>query len=264
MLLIILFFAFRIDIKVVEINVQSDKVTESLKLALITDLHSCDYGENQSELLDKIYLQEPDIVLLGGDIVDDILPQANAKEFLFAISEKYPTFYVSGNHEFWSGEVDEIKQMIRDYGIFVLEGTSITLEIKEQKITIFGIDDPEVGQQQFNQQLENCANNLQVNDFSVLLTHRPELISTYSNYDFDLILAGHAHGGQWRIPGVVNGILAPNQGLFPKYAGGLYMFANTSMIVSRGLARESTKIPRIFNRPEVVIININPVINEAK
>ena len=263
-LIIVTLFGFRTDIKIATVDVQSDKLSASLKLALITDLHSCDYGENQKELLDKIYHQDPDVVLLGGDIVDDVLPQANAKEFLSAISEKYPTIYVTGNHEFWSGEVDEIKQMIKEYGVFVLEGSSITLDINEQEITIFGIDDPEVGETQFNQQFQNCVDNLQSNDFSVLLTHRPERIPTYSNYEFDLILAGHAHGGQWRIPGIVNGVFSPNQGLFPEYAGGLYEFENTSMVVSRGLARESTKVPRIFNQPEVVIINIYPAMNKTK
>ena len=90
----------------------------------------------------------------------------------------------------------------------------------------------------------------------MLLTHRPELIDKYNEYNFDLILSGHAHGGQWRIPFILNGLIAPNQGLLPKYTGGLYKFGNNNMIVSRGLARESTIIPRLFNRPELVIIDI--------
>ena len=74
--------------------------------------------------------------------------------------------------------------------------------------------------------------------YTILLTHRPELIDVYSQYDFDLVLSGHAHGGQWRIPGILNGLYAPNQGIFPAYAGGLYEQNGTIMIVSRGLARE--------------------------
>lgn len=90
----------------------------------------------------------------------------------------------------------------------------------------------------------------------MLLSHRPELFETYQKYGFDLVLSGHAHGGQWRIPGVLNGLFAPDQGLFPEYAGGRYDYAEGTMIVSRGLARESTPVPRIFNRPEVVIVDI--------
>ena len=252
-----LLFASSVEIKVVEFNVKSSGVSEKIRIALITDLHSCDYGENQIELLSQIYLQKPDIVLLGGDIVDDILPQDNAKEFLFAIAKKYLTFYVSGNHEFWSGEIDEIKEMIRGYGVFVLEGDCIPLEIRGQTINICGVDDPYVGKAKFEQQLKDCASSMDANNFSLLLTHRPELILDYARYNYDLILAGHAHGGQWIVPGVINGLYAPNQGIFPKYAGGLYKFENTSMVVSRGLAKESTRVPRIFNRPEVVIINID-------
>ena len=92
--------------------------------------------------------------------------------------------------------------------------------------------------------------------FTVLLSHRPELFEIYQKYEFDLVLSGHAHGGQWRIPGLLNGLFAPNQGLFPKYAGGRYDYAGGTMIVSRGLARESTKVPRIFNRPELVVVDV--------
>ena len=95
--------------------------------------------------------------------------------------------------------------------------------------------------------------------FSILLTHRPERVEDYVGRGFDLVLAGHAHGGQWRLPGLINGLIAPNQGLFPRYAGGRYALdGDTTMIVSRGLARESTRIPRLFNRPELVVVDILP------
>ena len=92
----------------------------------------------------------------------------------------------------------------------------------------------------------------------VLLAHRPENIKCYLQYPFDLIVSGHAHGGQWRIPGLLNGLYAPHQGLFPRYAGGRYDFDGATFLVSRGLARESTRVPRIFNRPELVIVDILP------
>ncbi len=255
-LIVILLLAWRSDLEVVEYEVKSNKVTDNIKIAFIADLHSCDYGKGQENLLKMLYAQEPDIILLGGDIVDDKLPRDKAEEFLAAISGQYPCFYVSGNHEFWSGDIDNIKKMIRHYDIHVLEGENITIEVNGQVVEIFGLDDPEVGENEFSRQLEKCGENIDNSVFSILLSHRPELIGSYLNYDFDLILAGHAHGGQWRIPGIVNGLLAPNQGFFPKYAGGLYQFPNSSMIVSRGLAKESTRIPRIFNRPEIVMVNI--------
>ena len=98
--------------------------------------------------------------------------------------------------------------------------------------------------------------NLDSDSYNIILSHRPDYFDTYTAQDYDLALCGHAHGGQWRIPGILNGLYAPNQGLFPKYAGGLYEEDGTTMIVSRGLARESTRIPRLYNRPELVIIDL--------
>ena len=92
--------------------------------------------------------------------------------------------------------------------------------------------------------------------YTILLAHRPEYFQLYADYGFDLALCGHAHGGQWRLPGLINGVYAPGQGLWPKYAGGIYQQAACTMLVSRGLARESTRIPRLFNRPELVIIDL--------
>ena len=255
-MLIILLYSMRMDIKIAETYIASDKITNAVKIALITDLHSCYYGKDQHTLIDKISENQPDIILLGGDIVDDERSQKNAKEFLSAIAQKYPTYYVSGNHEIYGHQIKQIKEMIKGYGITILEGDTLPITINNQLITICGVDDPEISEEVFQNQLENCANSLDENIFSVLLSHRPERIEEYNG--FDLVLAGHAHGGQWRIPGIVNGLFAPNQGLFPKYAGGLYEFPNQSMIVSRGLARESTLVPRIFNRPEIVIVNLIP------
>jgi predicted MPP superfamily phosphohydrolase len=90
------------------------------------------------------------------------------------------------------------------------------------------------------------------------LSHRPERIDELLPLKPDLVLSGHAHGGQWRIPVLLeNGLLSPNQGLFPIYSNGEYFFGETKLLVSRGLARESTRvIPRVFNRPEIVIITL--------
>lgn len=94
-------------------------------------------------------------------------------------------------------------------------------------------------------------------DFTVLLAHRPELLAKYAQFPLDLVVSGHAHGGQVRIPGVLNGLYAPNQGWFPKLAGGAYTQDGTTLIVSRGLAVR-TRLPRIFNRPEVVLVRCVP------
>ncbi len=141
----------------------------------------------------------------------------------------------------------------------MLEGERADIDINGQSLSLFGIDDPEAGETEFSRQLKFCGGHIDKNRYSILLSHRPERIESYLEYDFDMILAGHAHGGQMRLPLLMNGLFAPDQGWFPKYAGGLYPFGKSQMIVSRGLARESTRMPRLFNRPEIVIINLLPV-----
>ena len=250
-------FAFRTDLKVKRYKIYSDKINSVIKLAFITDLHSCYYGEGQKELLDCIKTQEPDIVLFGGDIADDRLPHENWMITLEVLSKSYPCYYVSGNHEYWSSEIEFIKQTITSYGIDVFDGKYRVIEINGQKINICGIDDFEIGEEEYAAQLENTMAGRDLSLYSILLAHRPEHIDLYLNYSFDLVLSGHSHGGQWRIPFILNGLYAPNQGFFPKYAGGKYEHGNTAHIVSRGLSKNSTRIPRIFNPPELVIVELH-------
>lgn len=234
-------------------RVLSKKITSRIRIGLVTDLHSCYYGKKQKNLLCALERENPDILLLGGDIIDDIHSPKNALQFLSSAAKRYPTFYVSGNHECRKG-LTLTREMVLRSGVSVLAGTCNFMQIGGEKISLCGVDDPFIGEEQFCQQLANCA--AQKDGFSILLSHRPERIFQYLQYGFDLVLAGHAHGGQWRIPKVLNGLYAPNQGFFPSYAGGKYDFKNTTLIVSRGLARETTVVPRIFNRPELVIIDI--------
>lgn len=236
----------------------SKKVTKSIRIALLTDLHSCSYGEGQRELLDAVAGQQPDVVLLGGDIVDDLLPEENAWVMVQGLAQRYPTYYVTGNHEYRSGKVETIRQTMEQCGVTVLEGECHTLLLEGQLIQICGVDDPRCGESMWQDQLDAAAKEINLDNFSLLLTHRPELVDSYAECGFDLILAGHAHGGQWRLPGIINGFLAPNQGFFPAYAGGCYPLGEGTMVVSRGLARESTRVPRVFNPPELVIIDVTP------
>ena len=255
-------------LKTVYYSVESEKLSAPVRIALLTDLHSCKYGKNQKNLIEAVQEQNPDIVLLGGDIFDDKVPHKNAELTVKQLAEQYPCYYVTGNHEYWSREVGNILDIIEGYGVTVLSGECGTIEIKGQTISICGVDDPDVAVYlaegvPIEQQLDSAETAAREAEkvsgkevFSILLSHRPELFKTYQNYGFDLVLSGHAHGGQWRIPGLLNGLFAPDQGLFPEYAGGRYDYAGGTMIVSRGLARESTPVPRIFNRPELVIVDV--------
>ena len=243
-------------------QIVSEKIKTPVKILQISDLHSSDYGKNGIELIKAMKDISPDVVVMTGDILDNRAPNGECFRFLRMIASLYKCYYVSGNHEVYTHRVDAIKAKLISYGIRVLEGENETVSIGEQNIVIGGVSDPiESPDRQgrlWEDQLTDCGKDLGGDEFSVLLSHRPELISYYEETPFDLVLTGHAHGGQVIIPKLINGLYAPHQGFLPKYAGGEYVMANGGkMIVSRGLSKYVR--PRIFNRPELVLVTLMPL-----
>lgn len=247
-------------------EIKSNKSHEgsSVRIVVIADLHSIYYGENQQDIIDKIKEQDPDIIALVGDIIDDNIREDGAIAFLEGIQGIAPAYYVIGNHEVWTGEVDRIKEMVASYDIKVLTNESDYIVVNGVDFCISGIDDPVIFGEYFengelilktDDKLLSGFSNLDNSVYNILLAHRPERFKSYQKYDFDLVLSGHAHGGQVRIPFILNGLIAPNQGVFPKYAGGEYFENGQTMIVSRGLGKYKT-VPRVFNPPEIVVIDI--------
>jgi predicted MPP superfamily phosphohydrolase len=239
--------------------VHTEKITGSVRIVLLADLHNALWGENQQDLLVLIIEQDPDLILMAGDMVDARRSNVGTIALLEGIADKYPCYYVSGNHEFWDGNIDYVKELFRNYGVRVLEGENDKITINNQLLTISGIDDPSTrrgytDEMSFEKQLENAI--AEAEGYTILLTHRPERIAQYAEYNYDLILSGHAHGGQWRIPFILNGIASPDQGLFPEYAGGLYEYNGMQMVVSRGLEKYVNMLPRQFNPWEVVVVDI--------
>jgi len=259
--IIVLFSAFDNRLKIVNYKIKTDCVSGSVKIALVADLHCCLYGENQSELINAIDKYQPDAVLLAGDIFDDCYVNDNSHILINNIVQRYKTYYVSGNHEWWSGKMYEHFEYLKNAGVIVLRGNSDYLTVNDNTIVISGIDDPEVNvydtsYKTYEEQLKTIADEINSECYNVLLAHRPEMANQYFGYDFDLVLSGHTHGGQGRIPFILNGFYAPNQGFFPDLAGGIYNFDNKKIIISRGLSRENTELPRIFNRPELVFVSL--------
>ena len=227
LIVIFLLFACDMRLKTVRYKFTSPKIETSLKIALITDLHGNWYGDEQSTLIEAVDKEKPDVVLLGGDIFDDKIDYEESEETIAILSKKYKCYYVTGNHEYWSKDVDNIVSIVKSYGITVLEGEVDTIDINGQPVNICGVDDPDNyvyldGGESIETQLKRVDEKANRDYYTILLSHRPEYYDLYSQYGFDLVLSGHAHGGQWRIPGLLNGLYAPNQGLFPEYAGGLY------------------------------------------
>lgn len=242
-------------------TVASPKLTAEVRLAVVTDFHSSD---NADDVVAMVASCAPDAVLLVGDLFDDDTqnrPTERTLSLMRQLSAQYPCYYVSGNHEAWTGEMDALYQQTEEAGVTVLRMSSGVLTVRGQRIALCGIPDPYEmvfsGAPDTEEQLRQALEDVDSADFTVLLAHRPELLAKYAQFPLDLVVSGHAHGGQVRIPGVLNGLYAPNQGWFPKLAGGAYTQDGTTLIVSRGLAVR-TWLPRIFNRPEVVLVRCVP------
>ena len=242
-------------------TVVSPKLTAEVRLAVVTDFHSSD---NADDVVAMVASCAPDAVLLVGDLFDDDTanrPPERTLSLMRQLSAQYPCYYVSGNHEAWTGEMDALYQQTEEAGVTVLRMSSGVLTVRGQRIALCGIPDPYEmvfsGAPDTEEQLRQALEDVDSADFTVLLAHRPELLAKYAQFPPDLVVSGHAHGGQVRIPGVLNGLYAPNQGWFPKLAGGAYTQDGTTLIVSRGLAVR-TRLPRIFNRPEVVLVRCVP------
>ena len=242
-------------------TVVSPKLTAEVRLAVVTDFHSSD---NADDVVAMVASCAPDAVLMVGDLFDDDTqnrPTERTLSLMRQLSAQYPCYYVSGNHEAWTGEMDALYQQTEEAGVTVLRMSSGVLTVRGQRIALCGIPDPYEmvfsGAPDTEEQLRQALEDVDSADFTVLLAHRPELLAKYAQFPLDLVVSGHAHGGQVRIPGVLNGLYAPNQGWFPKLAGGAYTQDGTTLIVSRGLAVR-TRLPRIFNRPEVVLVRCLP------
>jgi predicted MPP superfamily phosphohydrolase len=198
------------------------------------------------------------LIILAGDIFDDAIPTTGAKLLLSGIYDIAPVYFVTGNHEYWDNNIRTIREELISYGVIILSDNYVKITVNNNEIILAGIEDhhktlyetPEYNQ---NESMEKAFRELDaISLYKILTAHRPENIEMYKKYSFDLILSGHTHGGQVRLP-FINGLYAPNQGLFPKYAGGMYTHGNVTHIISRGLSINS-RLPRIFNPPELVII----------
>lgn len=253
--------AFDERISVMTYTVPTEKVTEPIRLLHLSDLHSSRYGKDQKTLLSLVEGLTPDVVLLTGDIADDRVSNRPAECLTEALASRYPCYYVSGNHELYTGRLDAIKDTFSSYGVTVLSGEGRIFTKGDTSLLLCGIDDPyafpDKKRRLWEDQLADVSAEVEKDRFSILLTHRPELFDFYAETPFDLILAGHAHGGQVRLPGLLNGLYAPHQGWFPKKAGGDYLLREGQrMIVSRGLSKHVR--PRVFNRPECSLICLMP------
>jgi len=234
---------------------------DGFKIVQVSDLHNKMFGQGQSRLLDRVEGLAPDIIIVTGDLIDR--RKFNLEAAMFFINgamEIAPVYYVSGNHEAWSGKYDETISRLSEAGVFVIDGSSIEVSKGQDSIRITGSPNPDLFSGSLSEngkyvKLNKELNQLKQNEgLNILLAHHPELFGIYSENGFDLTFAGHAHGGQFRIP-FFGGLFAPDQGLFPEYSSGRYVKGNSTMIVSRGLGNSIFPV-RINNPPEIISVNL--------
>lgn len=244
---------------VCDINVSSDYAgLDDFTIVQISDLHNARFGKEQARLLKAVAVQEPDIIVVTGDLVDSGHTNIDvAMDFIEKAVEIAPVYYVTGNHEGWIGtDYNELKMRMSDVGVCILDNQGITFEQDNTTLSILGVEDPDMPGNNIVLTQESVLTLAEENEgYTILLSHRPELFDTYVESDVDLVFAGHYHGGQFRIP-FIGGVIAPGAGLFPEYAEGTFTENNTTMVVSRGLGNSVIPV-RINNRPEIVVVKLH-------
>lgn len=225
------------------------------KILQISDLHNKRFGKNQSRLIKHTLDINPDIIVITGDLVDDAKESFdNALDYIKGVIDYLPIFYVAGNHEKTANLYETLKVDLEMLGVIVLEDDIYLIEKDQAFINLIGVLDPEFYDSYYNV-LINTVNSLYESEmFNILLSHRPEILDLYASTNVELVFTGHAHGGQVRLP-FIGALLAPDQGVFPKYTSGVHTINNTTMVISRGLGESIIPI-RTFNRPELVVVNL--------
>lgn len=257
-------------LQLTSIKIKTEKLPSTFngfKIVHLSDLHGKTFGKDQKYLVEKVRKEKPDIIVYTGDLVNKRnYNEAPGLLLLKKLKEIAPVYFISGNHEWWTGNYDNLRKHLSEAGVVVMRNSFLEIKRDEDSILICGMEDPASTTKE-SKEMAYADQNLSwiIDDISksvdksnekykVLLSHRPELFQIYKKYGFDVVFSGHAHGGQVRLP-FIGAVVAPNQGFFPAYSAGLYEDMGTNMVVSRGLG--NSIIPqRIFNRPEVVSVTL--------
>ena len=241
-------------------HVESDKIPNAFggfRIAQVSDLHNTEIGKDNEKLLSMLREADPNIIVITGDMVD--CRKTNI-DISLAFAEQAvqiaPCYYVTGNHEVYVEEYEDFKNSLIDLGVIVLADVKTEIELSGEKITLVGVDDPSFSWTDNETLIKEKLDNLLSEDdgYTILLSHRPELFEIYVEKGVDLVFTGHAHGGQVVIP-FIGGVIAPNQGFFPKYDAGIYTDGETNMLVSRGIGNSLFPF-RVNNRPEIVLVEL--------
>lgn len=259
----IYFYFENTTLEVSTYQIASNKIPNEFnnyKIIQISDFHNNTSSKLTKKLIAEIKNQKPNIIVITGDLIDSTKTNVDiAIDMIKEIIEIAPVYYVTGNHEARTNEYDNLKSQMIELGVKILENEAQEIQLNNSTINILGINDPSFNKERDildSEIVKSNMENIQYNkdNFTILLSHRPEVFKIYVEKNIDLVFTGHAHGGQIRLP-FIGGIIAPNQGTFPEYTDGIYREKDTTMVVSRGIG--NSIIPfRVNNRPELMIVEL--------
>ncbi|MCL1834812.1 MAG: metallophosphoesterase [Oscillospiraceae bacterium] len=234
---------------------------DGYKIAVISDTHASEFGKNNERLVSMVTEAQPDIIALLGDMIDhDPKPpleeQLQIAEALVAqLVPIAPVYYITGNHEWDSGGVWQLLDMLDSKGVKILRNSYVLLEAGGENVVLAGADDPNGPSDMMKpgELVERIAAS-EAGRFIIMLEHRNNRLQLYSELGVDLLLCGHAHGGLIRLP-FTDGLIGPSRDWFPTYTSGVYSMGSTNMVVSRGIGNH-TGWPRLFNNPQMVVVEL--------
>lgn len=242
-----------------DVTVRSRKLPAAFsgfRIAQVSDLHNASFGSGNQRLAKMLEEAHPDLIAVTGDLIDS----GNRTDAALALMEQAvqiaPVYYVTGNHEAKVESYPAFEERLRETGVQVLHHRSVLLARGGEQLRLIGLDDPAFAGLPPEEAAGQALSELAPGDglYTLLLSHRPDLLELYAAHPVDLVLSGHAHGGQVRLPGI-DGLYAPNQGVFPKLASGVHQQNGTTLIVSRGLGHNPFLF-RVNNPPELVVVTL--------
>lgn len=262
-----------VSFKVTHYDIRSDKfnkLTREKKVVFLTDLHNNSYGKNNKKLLDAVMSQNPELILIGGDMLVG-KPEVSTKvaeDFVGQLTGICPVYYANGNHEQrmkiypekFGTKYQEYKTSVEQLGVQFLENEHIDLMFDTCPVQIHGLEIPREGYKKFRktnvslEQIEERIGKADSSKYQILLAHNPIYADTYLEWGADLVLSGHLHGGIVRLPGL-GGMITPQFRLFPKYSGELTVKNDKSVVVSKGLGAHTIKI-RFLNPAEMIVLHL--------
>lgn len=249
------------------VEIRDEKIPaafDGFVLCQVSDVHNEAREEGNAALLRALREAAPDLICITGDFLDSRRTDLDfALELAGQLAEIAPAVYVTGNHEARRMDLSALEAGLAARGVQVLRDDWTPLARGGEEIALLGLDDPgfaagedwTLAEGLDQTQARLSALLAQAGDrFSLVLSHRPELLPAYAEAGADLVLSGHAHGGQVRLPGI-GGLFAPGQGILPRLTSGVHARGETRLVVSRGLGNSAFPL-RVFNPPEIVTVTL--------